>query len=100
MAYTSSAAVDVAHGYARSRPLRKTGDPFFTSVSTLTLCHGIRALFLQSRPPFGTSISDEIAMRENGMVAVARYSYSRGMAPDPRAEISLTSLCPRKAGKN
>jgi hypothetical protein len=79
------------------RPLRETTDPFFTNVSTVTVCHGIRALFLQSRPPFGTGISDEIEIRENGMAAVARYSYPRGMTPDPRAETSLTSLCPRKA---
>jgi hypothetical protein len=82
------------------RPLRETADPFFTSASTVTVCHGIRALLLQSRQPFGMSISDEIEIREDGMAATATYFYPRGVAPDPRAETLLRTLCPRKAGKD
>jgi hypothetical protein len=81
------------------RPLRKTLDPFFTNTLTVTVCHGIQALFLQSRPPFGSVVNDAIEIRQGSMAAVARYFYPRSTPPDPRAEASLRSLCPRKTEK-
>jgi hypothetical protein len=69
--------------------------PFFNTVSRITLCHGLPALLGLGRPPFGSVVSDGVATQQHGSVAIASYSYPRFWSPDPNAEASIRSLCPR-----
>jgi hypothetical protein len=84
-----------------SGPARDTV-PFFGKASTITVCRGLQGLFRHKHSLFETVSSDELEIRQDGIAAVARYSYTGGVSPDPQAEASLRSLCPRKvtAGSN
>ena len=79
----------------RPRNLRSLLDPYFTTYSRTALCHGVPALFGESRPWFGQTIADEIAMQQSGSIAVASYYYPRFFSPDADAERSIRSLCPK-----
>ena len=75
--------------------LRIMFDPYGTTSTRLTLCHGLPALFGESRPWFGSVVSDEIATQKSGSIAVASYHYPRFYNPDAGAESSIRSICPR-----
>jgi hypothetical protein len=79
----------------RGKPLRSLLDPFSTTYSRITLCHGVPALFGQWRPWFGGTVEDEVAAQQSQSVAVASYYYPRAYAPDADAERSIRSLCPK-----
>jgi len=78
------------------RPLRAIIDPYFTEYASVKLCRGTPALLGKWRPPFGFTISDEIAMQQPGSIAIATYLYPRRFSADPAAETALRSLCPRE----
>ena len=79
----------------RLRNLRSLLDPYNTTYSRTTLCHGVPALFGEWRPWFGRIIEDEIATQQPGSIAVASYYYPRFYSPDIGAERSIRSLCPK-----
>ena len=81
----------------RRKPLRWILDPFSTTYSRITLCHGVPALFGEWRPWFGGTVKDEVAAQQSGSVAVASYYYPRVYTPDAGAERSIRSLCPKAA---
>jgi len=81
---------------SRPRDLRAILDPYFTHYSPIRLCRGLPALLGEERPPFGTSVADEVATQQPGSIAIATYRYGRGSVPDPAAERSIRSLCPTR----
>jgi hypothetical protein len=74
-----------------------TFGPFFTAGSRITLCHGLPALLGHENAPFSMSIDEAVATQQRGSVAVASYTYPRFSPPDPAAEASIRSLCPRRS---
>jgi len=79
----------------RPRNLREILDPYGTTYLRTTLCHGVPALFGESRPWFGRVNEDEIATQQSGSIVVASYYYPRFYSPDADAERSIRSLCPK-----
>jgi hypothetical protein len=71
--------------------------PFFVAVTRITLCHGLPGLLAHQRAPFGMSIDDSVAMQQPGSAATASYTYPRFSSPEPDAEASIRSLCPRRS---
>jgi hypothetical protein len=63
-------------------------------VRAITLCKGRRGELLHRSFPFGIE-TESVRMQENGMRAVVLYTYPKTSGPDPRAEASMRSLCPR-----
>lgn len=83
----------------RPRSLRNFLDPYSTTYSRTTLCHGVQALFGEWRPWLGRTIEDEVATQQSGSIAIARYYYPRFYGPDADAERSIRSLCPKAFSK-
>jgi hypothetical protein len=77
------------------RPLRQILDPFFTSYSDITICHGLPARFGKRRAWVSSNVEDEVAAQHAGSIAIASYTYARGFPPDPSAEASIRSICPK-----
>jgi hypothetical protein len=73
--------------------------PFFVAVRRITLCHGLPALLGHEQVPFAMSVDDSVATQQPGSAAIASYSYPRFLSPDPNAEASIRSLCPRHTGE-
>jgi hypothetical protein len=80
----------------RPLDLQLIAGSFFTSSSHITLCRGLPALLNRERLPFGMSIKDSVATQQAGSIAIATYYYPRFFPPDPSAEASIRSLCPRR----
>ncbi len=68
----------------------------FETMSPITVCDGHPALYVHEALPGSKDVRDEIRSQWGTIALTAIYAYPAGSHPDPAAEASIRSSCPRR----